>query len=354
MSIFLDRQYVGYLTNRLERFKPVSSSTWNCKCCFCDGSTTNPRKLTAYLITRDNGIFYYCHTCQVNYPMWLFLKYFDAQLYNDYQKQKYIESGSKKPTNVVKTVRKTFLDLKEKTAPSASKIDYQAILKDSPFIHLSELPDDHIAKEYLRLRLIPVSQWERLAYIPKMSNIFTSGFTDYENLAKSHDQRLVFPIINTNKELVGASCRSLDKNNKQRYIELSFRTGADMIFGLERLDVTKKVYCIEGAFDACLLDNSISIGGLALHCINKIGITKNNLVLVPDRQPRHKNVVMAIGKMIDANYNVCLLPHTFIGKDFNELLINEEITLDNIKDIVDNNVYSGLQGKLFFNNWRKI
>lgn len=354
MSIFLDRQYVGYLTNRLERFKPVSSATWNCKCCFCDGSITNPRKLTAYLITRDSGIFYYCHTCQTNYPMWLFLKEFDAQLYNDYQKQRYIESGNRKPRSVVKTVRKDFLKLKLETPTNALKIDYRAILKGSPFVSLLDLPDEHETKEYLRARLIPVDQWERLAYIPRMSDITSSGFADYENLAKSKEPRLVFPIINIDKELVGASCRSLDGNNKQRYIELSFESGADMIFGLERIDVTKKVYCIEGAFDACLLDNSISIGGLALHCVSKIGIDKANMILIPDRQPRHKNVVHAISKMIDGGYNVCLLPHSYFGKDFNELLVNEEIKLGDIKNIVDANVHSGLKGKLFFNNWKKI
>lgn len=354
MSMMLDLQYVGYIVNRLRKCTSVKTDVWSSHCPHCDGSTTNPNKKTFYIYPKDGKLMTYCHCCQTTKEMKWFLFEFDRHLFKEYCKQEYLDQRPSKTTlNKTKTVRKDFLDVKIKTAPSGSTIDYRAILANSPFVSLLDLPDNHKTKVYLRSRMIPESKWERLAYIKNMSEICTY-FPDYVNLEKSSDDRLVFPIINAQNELVGASCRSLNKHNLQRYIELSFKTDADMIFGLERLDVTKKVYIVEGAFDACLLDNAISICGLALHGISKIGIPKDNLVLIPDRQPKHKNVVKAIEKMVEAGYAVCLMPETYYNKDLNDMLINGEITIDKMKTEVDKNTYQGLRAKLFFSKWRGV
>ena len=360
MSILLDRQYIGYITNRLERFKPVSSTTWVCKCCFCDGSTSNPNKLTAYLITRDTGVFYYCHTCQLNYPLWKFLKETDTHLYNEYQKENYIENGyNRKSSGQPKTVRKAHLDVKLCDASSVTEnvlntpyIDYECILKDTPFIPLSKLSNKHKAKEYLRSRMISETQWDRLAYIPCMGDI-AKYHPDYVNMKKSKEERLIIPLINKDMKLIGATCRALD-DNAMRYIEVSFTKDEPMIFGMERINNEETKYVTEGWADSIFMGNSIAIGGLALAKVGSLGFDKQSTILIPDNQSRHHSVINAVDKMINAGYRVCLLPHSYKSKDINDMLKNGEMAIDNIKNIVESNTHHGLEGKLYFSKWRKL
>ena len=368
MSVMLDRQFLGYVSSQLERFKPVSSTTWVFKCRFCDGSTSSPNKLTAYWITRDTGLFYYCHCCQTNYPMWKYLKETDPHQYNEYQKQNYMENAGNHKSAGVKTVRKTHLDLKLDTPEVPDIVGnrsetttianenptnaYISILKGSPFIPLDGLPYDHITKLYLRSRMIPETQWHRLAYIPVMGDI-AKFHPDYKNLKRSKEARLVIPLINKDMKLVGATCRALD-GNSQRYVELKFSLDDPMVFGMELIKNEETKYVFEGCMDSMLLGNSIGIGGLALGKVGTLGFDKQSTILIPDNQRKHNNVVSAIDKMLNAGYKVCMLSQKYYGKDFNDMVISGEVAIGDIKEIIDNNSYQGLSGKLFFSKWRGV
>jgi hypothetical protein len=282
-----------------------------------------------------------------------FLKEFDETLYNQYRKEVYIESGAfNKPTKRFVGKRDTFLDVKEETPDTTVKIDYKGILSGSPFIHLSDLPDDHITKRYLRLRKIPESTWERLAYIPKMSRVY-DFCSEYENLKGSSEDRLVIPVISTDFKLSGATCRALN-NNAMRYIELKFDSDSELIVGMERLKVDETKYITEGWADSFLLDNSAAMLGIAPHKLNTKKFDKASTVVVVDNQPKHSQVVQNICKIIDLGFKVSLLPRQYIGKDFNAMVIDEEIKIEEIKGIIDAYTYQGLNAKLQFAFWRKV
>lgn len=354
MSMLLDRKYTGFVTNRLRDCSSVKTDVWNSHCPFCDGSTTNPNKRTFYIYPKDGKLIAYCHVCQSSNEIIWFLRKFDEQLYRDYQKENFLESRAPKTRlEKPKTVRKHFLDLSIKTPSDASKIDYKDILEGTPFIPLSELPDDHITKLYLRSRMIPEQQWERLAYITKMSKIF-EFYPDYKNLEKSTEDRLVMPLISREMKLIGVSCRSLKPTALQRYVEIKFDPDAEMVFGMERLNLNETKYVFEGGMDSMLMANSIAVVGLSVAKLDEIGIDKESTVIILDNQPKHKNLVAAVGKVIDRGFKICLLPHSYIGKDFNDMLQNGEIKLDSMKEIIDNNVYQGLRAKNYFSKWRKI
>ena len=354
MTMLLDRKYVGFLTNRLRECSSVKSDVWNAHCPFCCGSTTNPNKRTFYIYPKDGKLIAYCHVCQSSKEIIWFLREFDEQMYREYQKEHFLESRtSKSRLEKPKTVRKHFLDLTIKTPPDASKIDYKGILEGTPFIPLSELPDDHITKIYLRARMIPEHQWERLAYITKMSKI-AEYYPDYKNLEKSTEDRLVMPLVSRELKLIGVSCRSLNPTALQRYVELKFDPDVEMVFGMERLNLNETKYVFEGGMDSMLLPNSIAISGLALHKTDSIDIDKSTTVLVPDNQRKHKNLVKAVEKMVDSGYAVCLLPTSIKGKDINQMVLDGEVDIKNLKNLIDQNTYQGLRAKLFFSKWRGV
>lgn len=359
MSQLIDLTYVGMLASRLERFKTVSSTVWNCKCPFCPGSISNPRKLTFYIYCKQGDVVLYCHACQTPYNMKRFLWQFDENMAREYSKECYLENKGKKTYIRQKTTRKTFLDVSlpslpkvEKNSLDASNPDYRSILKGTPFVSLLDLPEDHITKQYLRSRLIPESSFGLLAYVPKMSDIF-KAYPDYVNLEKSSEERLVVPFVNKSGEIIGATCRALNKN-AQRYVEIKFKPDAKMLFGMERVNKNKKVFIFEGAFDSLLIPNAIAINGLAVGKLAEIDIPMENIVLVVDNQCRHNAVVNSIDKFINAGYTVCLMPSKFKGKDLNDMLIKKELDINNACDIILANCYQGLQAKLFFTKWRKV
>jgi hypothetical protein len=77
-----------------------------------------------------------------------------------------------------------------------------------------------------------------------------------------------------------------------------------------------------------------------------------SITLVYDNEPRNKDIVKQIEKSIDRGYNVCLFPDSVKGKDVNEMIQNG-LTSDEIKTIIDNNTFSGLSAKLKFTHWKR-
>ena len=79
---------------------------------------------------------------------------------------------------------------------------------------------------------------------------------------------------------------------------------------------------------------------------------KNNIVLVPDNEPRNEQIVKQIGKFIDNNYSVVLWPESVSEKDINEMILSGR-SKSEIHDIIKENTFSGISAKLKFTNWRK-
>ena len=77
-----------------------------------------------------------------------------------------------------------------------------------------------------------------------------------------------------------------------------------------------------------------------------------DIVLVYDNEPRNKDIVKQIERSIDKGYKVCLFPESVKGKDVNEMIQNG-LTSDEIKGIIDSNTFSGLTAKLKFTHWKR-
>jgi hypothetical protein len=82
------------------------------------------------------------------------------------------------------------------------------------------------------------------------------------------------------------------------------------------------------------------------------GVPKDQIVLVPDREPRNKEIVNLINKFIQDGYNICLLPNTLKGKDINEHILNG-FSPEDVHKIIDKNTFSGLKLKMEFVQWKK-
>ncbi len=80
---------------------------------------------------------------------------------------------------------------------------------------------------------------------------------------------------------------------------------------------------------------------------------KDNLILVPDNEPRNKEIVKQIERFIDDDYSVVLWPEYVKEKDINDMILSGK-NKSEIQKIINENVYSGIKAKTQFVFWKKV
>ena len=95
------------------------------------------------------------------------------------------------------------------------------------------------------------------------------------------------------------------------------------------------------------MDNCIATAQSDLRIKNK-----DNLVLIPDNEPRNLEISKQVAKYINENYSVVLWPDYVKEKDINEMILSGK-TKEDITNIIDKNTYSGVRAKLEFMKWSK-
>ena len=122
---------------------------------------------------------------------------------------------------------------------------------------------------------------------------------------------------------------------------------APKIYGLDTIRGDAPVFVTEGPFDSTFIRNSIAMCGADAD-VSRWGI--NNPIYIYDNEPRNKEIVNRISKTIDRGYQVIIWPDHINVKDINDMVMSG---LD-VQNLVESNIYSGLQAKLKFTNWKKI
>jgi hypothetical protein len=218
---------------------------------------------------------------------------------------------------------------------------------------VSQLSHTHPAKRYILSRLIPSNLHYKIFYVE-------SGYAwakkwlpeKFKGEFNGKDPRIVLPLSDGNGRTFGAVARSIDPNNKQRYLKLNWNNDdTGFIFGLDTIDQKKRVYVLEGQFDSMFIPNSVAVGSLHWKLIQR-HITAEDVVVVLDNEPRNKTTKDSVDSAISNGYNVCIWPSTIAEKDINDMVIAGKEPAD-IRAIIDNNTFSGLKAKLAFSVWAK-
>ena len=76
----------------------------------------------------------------------------------------------------------------------------------------------------------------------------------------------------------------------------------------------------------------------------------SNYVWIFDNEPRNREIVSRISKVIDKGDKIVIWPKKIQQKDINDMVLAGH----KVQDIVDSNVYSGLEATLKFNDWKKV
>jgi len=319
----IDDKFINLLSTRLEKFKKVKPSLYNCRCPICGDSQKNKSKARGYFYNIKNNTNYKCHNCGVNLSFNNFLKQVDPVLHRQYSIDKF-KTGNTGKNFVVEE----------------PKFDFKKP-KFQPKLNLPRATENEEAKKYLESRKLNPNKFYYSEKFKSWVNSIQHTFSDL----KYEESRIVIPLFYNNK-LVGLQGRSLNSKSI-KYITIMLDADAPKIYGLDEVQKNKTVYITEGPFDSTFILNSIALCG-ADGDLDKWNIC--NRVWIYDNEPRNAEIHKRIKKCIDNSEKVVIWPETIKCKDINDMVLSGL----NVQSVIESNTYSGLEAKLKFTTWKKI
>ena len=319
-----DAKYIGLVSSRLQKFKRVKADLFNFRCPICGDSQKHKNKARGYFYQVKANTNFKCHNCGASMSFNNFLKQIDTTLHKQYTMEKFKEGFTGK--NFVVDEPK----LEFSKPIFRKKIDLP---------RASEVP---VAKNYLEKRNLDASQFYFAAKFKEWTN--TQKHT-FDTIGRD-ESRIIIPMYDTDKNLIGFQGRSLGPNSV-KYITVMLQDEAPKLFGLDKIDDTKPIYITEGPFDSTFLENSVAMCGSDLD-IGSFGWSDH--IWVFDNEPRNREINNRISKVIDRGDKVVIWPQNIEEKDINDMVLGGH----DVKNVLESNTFSGLQAKLKFNTWKKI
>ena len=320
----IDSKFIGLVSSRLQKFKRVKADLYNFRCPLCGDSQKHKNKARGYLYQVKTNTNYKCHNCGASMSLNNFLKTMDTTLHKQYTLEKFKE-GHTGRNFVAEEPMFTF-----KKPVFKSKLD------------LPKASEDPDAKRYLEKRKLNPEKF-----------YFTDSFKRWTNTKKQtfdtigrDEPRIIIPMYNQDKDLIGFQGRSLISNSV-KYITVMLEDEAPKIYGLDTINEDLPIYVVEGPFDSTFVNNSVALCGSD----GDLGYFKgSDTILVYDNEPRNREIVNRIGKCIDRGEKVVIWPSGIEEKDINDMVLSGHDVMSMIKL----NTYSGLEAKVKFNSWKKV
>jgi len=320
----IDSKYIGLVSSRLQKFKRVKADLYNFRCPLCGDSQKNKSKTRGYFYQVKNNTNFKCHNCGASLSFNNFLKELDPTLHKQYSMEKFKEGHTGKNFIVeqpklefVKPVFKRKLDL-----PKAS--------------------ENQIACEYLEKRKLDPEKFYFSDKFKEWSNTQKHTF----NTIGKDESRIIIPLYDIEKNLIGFQGRALGPS-PNKYITVMISDDSPKLYGLEKIDTSKTIFIVEGPFDSTFIENAVAMCGSDVD-IRSFGWS--DYIWVFDNEPRNQEIVKRISKTIDRGDKIVIWPATILQKDINDMVLAGL----NVMDVLKSNIYSGLEAKIKFNNWKKV
>ncbi len=329
---YLDSKYVSLVSPQLLKFAKKKNHLYNFRCPYCGDSKKKKNLARGYIFRVKNDYVYKCHNCGVGRTFTNFLKDQNPGLYNEYVMERYRDGLTGKGTQ---TPEPKFNFESPKFKKKKDQVDLQKI---------SELNNSHPARQYLEQRKI--KDLDYFLYAPKFKEWTNKQTPTFDDM-RGDSPRIILPLYTADKVMFGFQGRSLSKTTKLRYITIILDESQPKLFGLDKVNFNERIYITEGPFDSTFLRNAIAMCGSDVYVPNG---TINDCCYVYDNEPRNAQIVQRISNSIDRGDSVVIWPKSIQQKDINDMYLAGH----DVQNVVESNVYSGLEAKLKLNEWKKV
>ena len=332
MSSYIDLKFINDLSGRLSQFKKKTDYLFNFRCPHCGDSQKSKTKARAYLYRVKNDMFFKCHNCGQGQNLANFIKFVDPKLYESYLLERYKKSAPATP--------KPKFDFKPTKFTNQTPIDDLKSIKD--------LPEDHPARLYCDNRKIPEKYFDKLFLSDKFMTLVNEVKPNTYKITKDHP-RLIIPFYDTTGKVFAFQGRAFGKE-QPKYLTIKLDENKQKVYGLDKVNFQKPIYITEGPIDSLFIDNCLAAGGADLFLKNKI--PNENITYIFDNEPRNKEIVKRMYKVIEQDFNVVIWPEDLQLKDVNDMIMSG-LTKFELQDIISNNTYSKLSALTKLNYWKK-
>ena len=320
----VDSKFIGLVSSRLQKFKRVKADLYNFRCPLCGDSQKHKNKARGYFYQVKTNTNYKCHNCGASLSFNNFLKQIDTTLHKQYTLEKFKDGFTGKGF----VVEEPKFEFKKPT-----------FKKDLDLPKASEVP---VAKEYLEKRKLDPTQFY---FTPKFMEWVNTQKQTFDTIHRD-ESRIIIPMYDTERNLIGFQGRSLGPNSV-KYITVMLQENAPKIYGLDKINPDKTVYVVEGPFDSTFVKNSVALCGSDGDMAHLKG---SDIVFVYDNEPRNKEILQRIERCIDRGERVIIWPRSIEDKDINDMVLSGH----DVMSILESNIYSNLEAKVKFNNWKKV
>jgi len=308
------------LSPRLDKFKKVRDNLFNFRCPYCGDSQKFSNKARGYFYRNKNDFFYKCHNCGKGTTFSKVLQYVDPEMYKEFVMEKF--TGPK-------------TDEFKFEAPKFKKRD----AKLENLTPINKLNGKHPARQFVESRQIPEEFYSDL--------YLCSKFFKWAKIRSKQDHpRLVIPFRDESGEVFAAQGRAFGKETP-KYLTVKFQD-KPKIFGLDRCDWSQRTYIVEGPLDSLFVDNCLAVAGADFEHHFPM---KENVTIILDNEPRSREIIKRMEKLIDKDYELVIWPDNIKEKDINDMVLAGDA---NIMQTITNNTYTGLTAKLKLASWKLI
>jgi hypothetical protein len=339
--LYIDAKFASILGARLRNFKKKNDYLWNYSCPVCGDSSKNKLKARGYIYRKQSDLFVRCHNCNYGTNLGSFIKYVDPTLYDEYVLERY-KSGASKHN-----------DHKD-VSTLIPEVDTIELLEDDILEGLSRLDTldvTHPAVSYLIKRKIPKDKWHLLYFAPKFKKFTNSVTPKFQEPIVDEHPRMIIPYFTPAGKCFAFQGRAYGAE-EPKYYTIKVDETEEKIYGLDRVDYSKRIYVVEGPIDSLFLGNGIAVSGASFDT-PIIRSLLSNATIVMDNEPRNKDIVRQLAKYIDLGYNVCIFPDYVQEKDINDMILSGK-TQDEILELINTNTHQGIEAKLKFSSWKKV
>jgi hypothetical protein len=255
----------------------------------------------------------------------------DVKLHSEYILERYKNSPDSTPEPKFNTFKPIFKEVN--------------IVEELPTI--AELPEAHPAKKYVVKRKIPEKYFDILHLCMEFISLVNKVKPNTFNNFKGEHPRLIIPFYDTTGNLFAFQGRAFG-DEQPKYLTIKLDETKQKVYGLERINFQKHIYITEGPIDSLFLDNCLAAAGADL----TLKTSPENITYIFDNEPRNKEIVKRMYKVIDNNYNIFMWPDNIKSKDINDLIISGK-TISEIQNIISTNTHNKLSALTKLNSWKK-
>ena len=339
--IHIDSKYIRLLSSQLDHFKQKSGDLYNFRCPICGDSEKNTYKARGYVYRLKDALIYKCHNCGDSRSLGNLIKHIDPTMHGQYVMEKY-KTGPKDSLE-----EPTF----EFPKPIFTTSPPNKLLEAVGAVCLIDLPEDHSSNQFIRNRKIPLTSARGLYYIDDEEKL--EGLSPkYKDRIVGHNSRILLPFCDQDGNMTGLTGRIIDNNKGLRYLALKFNADNEpLIVGLEKLDGRRHTYVVEGPIDSLFIGNCLAVGGADFGHLGVL-VDKATTTIIFDNEPRNKEIVKRMEKIISDGWNICIWPEKILEKDINDMVTAGQ-TPEEIQGVINRNSLSGLKAKFKMNGWKK-